>query len=62
MKNICTKAEWVMMERGLKAAERRLEYARQTATGTAIYQSIPSIEGHINYIRDFLNTHEASKT
>lgn len=61
MKDICTKAEWAMMERGLKAAEHRLEYARQAAPGTAIHQSIPSIEGHITYIRDFLNTHKVSE-
>lgn len=62
MKDICTKAEWAMMERGLKAAEHRLEYARRSVPGTAIRQSIPSIEGHINYIRGFLDTHEVSES
>lgn len=57
-KKPCTKAEYSTMKKGLHAAKLRLAYAQKAPANSIIRASIPSIQSHIRYIKQFLSTHD----
>lgn len=52
-----TEEERKIFERALKQAYRRLVYANEAPEGTAVHESVPSIQGQIDYLVQMLANH-----
>lgn len=48
------KSEYDFYAGALKSAKKRLAYAQRAREGSAIHESVPSIEGHIEYLQEQL--------
>lgn len=60
-KTLCTFNEYKAVQDALESAKEQLDFARQAELGTAVYESIPQIEGRIRWSQEFLDTHEPSE-